>query len=1060
MTLSFSGEYGENPLVEQPAIELFGSLGWETAHVYHEFDAGASSGLGREDKGDVVLTARLQAALERLNPKLPTVAFTQVVEELTRDRSRLSAARANQEVYDLLKKGVKVKIPDPQGNGEVDETVRVMDWSEPSNNDFLLTSQFWITGEMYTRRPDLIGFVNGLPLVLVELKASHVPAVEGYRKNLTDYRDTIPHLFWYNGLVIISNGSESKVGSVSASWEHFADWKKINSEGEEGIVSLETMIRGTCDPTRLLDLVENYTLFMETHGGTIKMLSKNHQYLGVGNALEALQDIQNKEGRLGVFWHTQGSGKSISMIFFAQKVLRKIPGNWTFVIVTDRVQLDEQIYRNFANSGVVTETKAQATSSTHLRQLLTENHRYVFTLIHKFRTEPGEPHPVLSERSDVIVITDEAHRSQYDTLALNMRTALPNASFLAFTGTPLLVGEEKTRNVFGDYVSVYDFRQSVEDKATVPLYYENRIPELQLANEHFSDELDAILESAELDEAQEQKLEREFGREYHLVTREDRLEKVAEDLVAHFMGQGHLGKAMMISIDKATAVRMYDKVRKYWQQYRDDLEGRVASADEMGRRDLEEKIRYMDETDMAVVVSQSQNEIKEMEEKGLDIAPHRRRMVKEALDEKFKDPEDPFRLVFVCAMWMTGFDAPSCSTIYLDKPMRNHTLMQTIARANRVFGEKVNGLIVDYVGVFRSLQKALAIYGSGSGGGVREGDTPVQDKSVLVEHLRAAIKATVEFCRPLGVDFDAIRAAEGFARIKALDDAVEAVLVNDDTKRQFLGLAWKVEQLFKAILPDQDANELGPLRAAIRALDLKVRAPGAPVDISAVTEQVEALLDRSVAAEGYIFRHPPAEAVAEHRVDLSKFDFDALAKQFEAGRARTDAERLKALLERKLEMMVRRNRTRQEFMDRFHQMIEEYNAGILSADEFLERLSQFAKELTEEERRAISENLTEEELAILDLLLKPRIELTKDEQKRVKDVAHDLLETLRREKLILDWRKKQQSRAAVRLTIEEMLDQLPEAFEKPLYKQKCDLVYQHVYESYYGAGTSVYEPAA
>jgi len=367
---------------------------------------------------------------------------------------------------------------------------------------------------------------------------------------------------------------------------------------------------------------------------------------------------------------------------------------------------DDQIYKNFVSSGVVTEQKAQARSSAHLRRLLREDHRYVFTLIHKFRTEKGERHPTLSDRPDIIVMTDEAHRTQYDTLALNMRTALPNASFIAFTGTPLIVGEEKTRQVFGDYVSIYNFKQSVDDGATVRLYYDNRIPELRLSNEDLNEDMERLLEEAELDEEQEKKLEREFAREYHLITREDRLETVAEDIVEHFMGRGFQGKAMVVCVDRATAVRMYDKVQKYWNRYLDGLREDLASAREERRSGIQTKIRYMEETDMAVVVSQSQNEVEEMRKKGLDIAPHRRRMLNEDLDTKFKDPLDPFRIVFVCAMWMTGFDVPCCSTIYLDKPMRNHTLMQTIARANRVFGDKVNGLIVDYVGVFRDLHRA------------------------------------------------------------------------------------------------------------------------------------------------------------------------------------------------------------------------------------------------------------------------------------------------------------------------------------------------------------------
>ena len=447
----------------------------------------------------------------------------------------MSLAQANRDVYRLLKEGVKVTFQDDDG-GEAVETVRVIDWDHPENNDFFLASQFWVSGDLYKRRCDLVGFVNGLPLLFVELKKSHGKVEHAYKHNLKDYKQTIPQLFWYNALIILSNGSQAKVGSVTAGWEHFSDWKRINSEGEAGVVSLETLIRGTCEKPRFLDLVENFTVFDEAKGGLVKVVAKNHQYLGVNNSVAALKKIKDNQGRLGVFWHTQGSGKSFSMVFFSQKVLRKMPGNWTFLVVTDRDDLDNQIYKNFHNTGAVTE-ECQATSGEHLKQLLREDHRFIFTLIQKFVTKKGQKYPKLSDRSDIIVMTDEAHRSQYDTLALNMRNALPKAAFIGFTGTPLMAGEERTKEVFGDYVSIYNFRQSIEDGATVPLFYENRIPELQLANENFNEDLENLIEEAELDEEQEKKLEREFAREYHLITRDDRLEKVAEDLVAHFMGR-------------------------------------------------------------------------------------------------------------------------------------------------------------------------------------------------------------------------------------------------------------------------------------------------------------------------------------------------------------------------------------------------------------------------------------------------------------------------------------------------------------------------------------------
>jgi type I restriction enzyme R subunit len=1057
--------YTEDALVEQPAIALLAKLGWETFDAYSEFDHGPSH-LGRETKAEVILKTRLREALLRLNPDVSMEAVHQAIEELTRDRSRMSAVAANREIYHLLKNGVRVPVPDPEGDGETVEVVQIIDWDDPANNDFLLCSQFWVTGEMHTRRADLVGFVNGLPLVFIELKAAHRRLETAFTGNLRDYKDTVPQLFWPNALIIVSNGSQSRVGSVTAGWEHFADWKKVGSEGEEERVSLVTMLRGVCAPARLLDLVENFILFQEVPGGLIKLNAKNHQYLGVNNAMEALIDIRQRDGKLGVFWHTQGSGKSISMIFFAQKVLRKLPGNWTFVIVTDRQELDGQIYKNFASAGVVTEGRAQAKSSQHLRQLLSEDHRYIFTLIHKFRQEEE-----VSSRSDIIVITDEAHRSQYDTLALNMRTALPNASFLAFTGTPLIVGEEKTRQVFGDYISVYDFQQSVADGATVPLYYENRIPELQLVNENLNEDMERLLEAAELDEAQEKKLEREFAREYHLITRDDRLEAVAKDMVAHFTGRGFPGKAMMVCIDKATAIRMYDKVKKYWQEKireaQADLDAWRALPGHIIKRGMEnspewqreqslmQRLELLETTDMAVVVSQGLNEIADMAEKVLDIKPHRKRMIDEDLETKFKDPNDPFRIVFVCAMWMTGFDVPICSTLYLDKPMRNHTLMQTIARANRVYPGKVCGLIVDYVGVFRNLEQALAIYGTGRGG-----DKPVEDKAALVAALRHTLKETRDLCRESGVSLEAVQAADGFDRVGLLDDAVEALVTSEGIKRRYLDLANAVQRLYKAVLPDPSAREFAVEVTPIQIIARKIRALTPPADISQVMQQVEGLLDQSIAAEGYIIQEAPPAFGDGRSIDLIRIDFEALAEKFASGRRRTFNEELKGTVAQKLMAMVRLNRTRMDYLERFQTMIDEYNAGSLNAEEFFQQLVVFAKSLNEEERRGVGEQLNEEELALFDLLTKPQIEMSNADRDKVKATARELLATLKAGKLVIDWRKRQQARAEVRVTIEKMLDQgLPRAYTPELFEQKATAVFQHVYDAYYGAGRSVYTVA-
>ena len=796
--------YTEDELVEKPTIELFESLGWETANLYHEFASGKSTE-GREGRRDVFLPNRLKSALEKLNPDIPPDGITQAIEQLTQDRSKMIPVNSNREVYLLLKEGVKVLVADENGS-ESTETVQVIDWNYPDKNDFFLASQFWVSSEIYNKRCDLVGFVNGIPLLFMELKATHKNVKHAYDGNLSDYRSTIPHLFTPNGFIILSNGSETKLGCTSAGWEHFVEWKKVANESEQGVISLETVVRGTCTPEHLLDIVENFTLFEEGRGGLLKKVAKNHQYLGVNHAIGAVQNIQQNQGRLGVFWHTQGSGKSLSMVFLTQKILRKLQGNWTFVIVTDRKELDRQIYKTFAATGAVTEAEAHADTSGELQQLLSEDHRYVFTLIQKFRTEnKGETYPKLSDRDDIIVITDEAHRSQYDVFALNMRNALPNASFIGFTGTPLIAGEEKTAEVFGTYVSVYNFSQSIEDGATVPLYYENRIPELQLTNENLNEDMERLLEEAELDEAQENKLEREFAREYHLITREDRIETIADDLVTHFLSRGHRGKAMMICIDKATAVRMYDKAQAYWKEHLEALKKELKTAPEDRTEVIRATIDEMKATDMAVVVSQSQGEVDEMKRKGLDIFPHRQRMVKENLDEKFKDPNDPLRLVFVCAMWITGFDVPECSTIYLDKPMRNHTLMQTIARANRVSEGKEAGLIVDYVGIFRNLQKALAIYAKPTG--TEGAENPILDKQKLVEFLQMAISEAKTFCNEREINLEAIKTADGYERIKLLDEAVEAIITGEEAKKTFLNMAAKIARVFRAIKPDPLCND-------------------------------------------------------------------------------------------------------------------------------------------------------------------------------------------------------------------------------------------------------------
>ena len=1045
--------YTEDQLVEQPAIGLFAALGWQSVSAMEE-TFGLGGTLRRETKGEVVLVDRLRAALVALNPAVPPEAIQTAIDELVRDRSAMSLEAANREVYRLLKEGIPVSIPDREHGGQKTERLRVVDWEHPEQNDFLLVSQFSVVGSLYTCRPDLVGFVNGLPWVVIELKKPGVPARAAFDENLTHYKQQVPQLFWFNALLIASNGTDSRVGSLTADWERFFEWKRVEREDEPRRVSLEVMLRGTCDRSRLLDLVENFTLFSEHKAGLAKILGQNHQFLGVNNAIASMLEARKLgHGRGGVFWQTQGSGKSFSMVFFAQKVLRKQAGNWTFVVVTDRVELDEQIAKTFKTVGAVSEAEGDqchASSGAHLRELLRGNHRYVFTLVHKFQTPEA-----LTDRSDVIVLTDEAHRSQYDTLALNMRAALPKALFMAFTGTPLIAGEERTREVFGDYVSIYDFQQSVEDGATVPLFYENRTPELQLINPDLNDDIYSLIEDADLDDEQEGKLESVLGRQYHLITRDDRLETVAQDIVRHFLGRGFVGKAMVVSIDKATAVRMHDKVKKHWEAETARVQKQLDRYDlpKAERAALRQRLEVLTTTDMAVIVSPGQNEIEQMKQLGLEIEPHRRRMndSQPGLDEKFKDTTDQLRLVFVCAMWLTGFDAPSCSTVYLDKPMRNHTLMQTIARANRVFPGKHSGVIVDYANVFASLEKALAIYGAGKGG-----SNPVKDKAQLVSVLREAIAAATAFCASRGVDLAAMELLPlgGMERLSAIENAINALIGPDSLRREFFGHEKFVGMLYRAVKPDQAAVEFSVRVAGIATLAGAIRAKLSPnpPDIATILKQIGELLDDSITGMQIRDGGPPA-------IDLSKINFEALAQRFkESKHKNTDLEALKAAIAAKLGRLVRLNRTRTDFSEKFEALIESYNNGSRNIEQLFDELLKLSNSLDDEEERHVRENLTEEELVIFDILTRPAPELSAAERDEVKSVAKDLLARLKN-LLVINWRKKSAARSTLKLAIEDTLDTLPSAYDRPLYAQKCSALFEHVYESYPERDSGVFATA-
>lgn len=1034
--------YTELALVEAATMEVLASLDWPTVSAADE-TFGPEGSLGRSSPREVALVGRLRSAIAKLNPGAPPVAIDLAIEELLRDRGAMGPAAANREVHRLLTEGAQVSVPNARTGRQEPRTVRLVDWERPDANDFVAVEQLSLKGPLYTCIPDVVLFVNGLPWVVIELKKPGVPARQGFDENLTSYKHAqngVPQLFAFNALLIASNGADAKVGSLTADWDRYFEWKRVEREDEPRQVSLEVLLRGTCEQGRLLDLVRNFSLFSEHKSGLTKVLAQNHQFLGVNNAIRsALGAREAGHGRAGVFWQTQGSGKSFAMVFFAQKILRTVPGNWTFVVVTDRVELDDQIAQTFAACGAVRDaTACHAASGDHLRQLLRENHRYVFTLIHKFQTAE-----VLNDRRDVIVVVDEAHRSQYDQLAMNMRAALPNALFVAFTGTPLIAGEERTREVFGDYVSIYDFQQSIEDHATVPLFYENRTPELRLVNPDLNDELYQVIDEADLGGEGEARLQKLLGQRYHLITRDDRLDTVAKDIVQHFLGRGFQGKAMVVSIDKATALRTYEKVRSAWNAEK----ARVRAAIDYGQPDEEqtalvERLRRLETVDMAVIVSPGQNEIEEMRKLGLDIVPHRERLARSQppLDEKFKDPADPLSLVFVCAMWLTGFDAPSCSTVYLDKPMRNHTLMQTIARANRVYPGKHSGLIVDYANVFQSLERALAIYGAAAG--VR---TPVRDKDELVGELRAAVAELDAFCTAAGVRLADVEASgTALERLTRVGEAANALLATDERRKGFLAHARLAERLYAAVKPHRSAVEFAVRMSTATALAERIRSETAPeqADLTAVLGRIGDVLDRSIEGAPVVKEGPPP-------IDLSRIDFQALAARFEQSSTKNlDLERLKAAIRAQLERLISVNETRVDLRERFESLIDDYNVGSKQIEQLFLELLELSRDLGVEESRHVREHLTEEELVVFDLLTRPGPDLTTGERDEVKKVARQLLAKVRG-LLTVDWKLIAQARARVRDAIEASLDDgLPHAYTKDVFQAKAGAVFQHVYEHY------------
>ncbi len=1060
-------EYSEDGLVETAAQEVLESLGWTVEYAWTKecfsiLPDRCDGLLGRTNKSEVILVRYLKAALQNLNPDLPDNAYQQAIDLIGSDIADKHLAAINKGKHDYLVNGIPVSYLDERGVLQKKQ-LTIFDFNNPDKNDFRAVRQLEVVGKLYNRRPDVVGFVNGIPLVFFELKAHHTDLRHAYDDNLSTYKTDIPEILHCNAFIILSNGTDARVGTVTSPYKFFLEWKRIN-EDDEGIVRLDTLLRGTCDKSKLLDLLENFLLFDGEGDEVIKLMAKNHQFIGVNRVVNKAANLKDLKQKLGVFWHTQGSGKSYSMVFLCQKVLRKYGGGITFLIVVDRTELENQLYDTFTCVGAVTEKGIRATSRDHLRELLAENHRYVFTLIHKFSVNPKKEkdYPKISDRDNIIVISDEAHRTQGGTFARNMRfNGIPNASYLGFTGTPIIREElHLTQQIFGGYVSVYDFKRSIDDGATLTVRYLNRGEKLAIENPDLDERMAEIINNEELDDDQRRKLERQFKQDYPILTAEDRLDAIAKDLVWHFNERGYQGKAMFVALDKPTAVRMYDLTMKYWPDYIAELKQRIANAeDDQQAQELKRHLKRVEETEVCVVVSSEQNEIKKFQRIGLDIEYHREKMARRDLEKEFKDADNPFRLAFVCAMWITGFDAPCVSTVYLDKPIKGHTLVQTIARANRVYDdEKENGLIVDYGNVYKKLEEAYAIYGKG---GKRKGGTDSEDEGTpvakleeMAEELEASIQAVIEFLQEVQFDlYTLIDAETAMIKLAGIQQGANAVKQNETTRTQFEIAARDVFRKYKSLYPEEQVKPYIRQFNAIEAIYNLLNQKTKKADISEVMMRLQQEVNMSVKLNDN-------EISEDDYVDLGNLDFDKLKMAFEKSNNKNAIVfDLQEAIKARLEQMIQENPIRLEFYEKYRKIIDEYNAGkdIHAVQKALDGLKDLVDgEMRPEEERALREGLDEETLAIYDLLKKP--ELTKAEEKEVKKVAVKTLETLKAEKLKIErWRESTQVSAEVKVMIDNSLQWLPqEPYPDELLNDKSLLVYRHVYTNYQGAGLSTY----
>ena len=1041
-------DYSEDQLIQRSAAELLEKeLGWTSVYAFDKEVLGTGGTLGRNSYHEVLLTRHFRKALKNLNPWLTEKQLAEAGERMTDHMSSQTLMQINEQKYQYIRNGIPVTRVKP--NGDTEEVyAKVIDFASSEKNEFLCVRELWVYGSLYRRRADIVGFVNGIPLLFMELKNHDVEVENAFNDNYRDYLDTIPQLFYHNAFIMFSNGLEARVGTIDSKWEFFHEWKRL-TELEAGNIELPTMLRGICKKENFLDLLENFILYDHSGGTTAKIMARNHQYLGVNQAVEMYRNRQYLEGKLGVFWHTQGSGKSYSMLFLSHKIRRKFEGSPTIVVLTDRDELNKQISDTFENCGLLGNVKAKkfiATSGEDLKAKLKGNPSFIFSLIQKFNDPKATP---IYLDHDIIIMSDEAHRTQNGIFADNLMHLLPTAHRIGFTGTPLLSNDNITARTFGGYVSIYDFKRAVEDKATVPLYYENRGERLQeLQNPEINEEISAALEQAgDMDASQLAKLEREFAKEVHLLTAKKRLRIVAKDFVRHYSDLWTSGKAMVVSYNKMTCVRMYDYVQEYWQQEIKALEKQLAACtSQQEAQELKRKLEWMQETEMAVVVSQEQNEIQTFQKWDLDITPHREKMERRELDKEFKDGDSKLRVVFVCAMWLTGFDVKTLSCLYLDKPMKAHTLMQTIARANRVAEGKTNGLIIDYIGIVKALRQALADYTANSGS-EQGGNDPTVDKKALIQHVIETMAAATAFLEEHHFDLEELIHAENFMKLSLLKEAANAMCETLEIRKTYCTFATTLLKLWKYLDREDITHEMKQRKDAIEAIYKELQKKRKHADITNLSVAINGIINEHLAIdEGEMIAAEPCQ------FDISGINFELLRREFAKSREKNlILKDIQELLQERIAQMLASNPSRINFYEKYQEIIREYNQeqNRVTIEKTFEELMNLSQELTVEERRYVREGFdNDEQLSMFDVMLKDN--LTKEDIKKLKKVAKELLEKIKQLLATMDHPfEKQETRSIVFNTIRDTLwEGLPDSYSDDSFAYCRDAVYNYVNQRY------------